>query len=163
MTHPIETISTLAGGNAGASGHAPSVPYWHLWTDAHGISHQAPCALTSFELKGVGGADPQWNNRHATHSSTVVVTVQPVGWVGDWHENPAPQWIVVLSGRWWIESMDGTRVEQGPGEFSFGEDQGCTETGGKKGHRSGTIGDVPAVLMTVQLHIDPQRTPCHAV
>ena len=78
-------------------------------------------------------------------------TVQPVGWVGDWHENPAPQWIVVLSGRWWIETMDGTRIEQGPGEFSFGEDQGRRRTAGRKGHRSGTIGDEPAVLMTVQL------------
>ncbi len=117
----------------------------------------------NFELKGVGGADPQWNNKHETHSSTVVVTVQPVGWVGDWHENPAPQWIIVLSGRWWIESMDGTRIEQGPGEFSFGEDQGCTKTDGKKGHRSGTIGNEPAVLMTVQLHIEPQHTPCHVI
>jgi hypothetical protein len=89
--------------------------------------------------------------------------VQPVGWVGDWHENPAPQWIIVLSGRWWIESMDGTRIEQGPGAFSFGEDQGCTEMGGKKGHRSGTIGAEPAVLMTVQLHIAPNRAPCHVI
>ncbi len=88
----------------------PSVPYWHLWVDEQGVSHQAQCALNEFELKGVGGADPQWNNKHATHPSTVVITVQPVGWVGDWHENPAPQWIVVLSGRWWIESMDGTRA-----------------------------------------------------
>ncbi len=85
-----------------------------------------------------------------------------MGWVGDWHENPAPQWIVVLSGRWWIESMDGTRIEQGPGEFSFGEDQGCKEHNGKKGHRSGTVGGEPAVLMTVQLHVDPSRSPCHA-
>jgi hypothetical protein len=90
----------------------------------------------------------------------VVFTVQPVGWVGEWHENPAPQWITVLSGRWFIESMDGTRVEQGPGEFSFGEDQNCMEKNGKKGHRSGTIGDQPAVLMTVQLHIPPARDPC---
>ncbi|GAN75992.1 cupin domain-containing protein [Acidisphaera rubrifaciens] len=141
----------------------PSVPFWHLWTDAAGISHQTPCTLDDFELKGVGGAAPQWNNRHGTHPSTVVVTVQPVGWVGEWHENPAPQWIVVLSGRWFIESMDGTRIEQGPGEVSFGEDQGCVATDGKKGHRSGTIGDAPAVLMTVQVHVPPRRTPCHAI
>jgi hypothetical protein len=58
--------------------------------------------------------------------------------------------------------MDGTRIEQGPGEFSFGEDQNCTKSeDGRKGHRSGTIGDQPAVLMTVQLHVDPQRRPCH--
>ena len=87
--------------------------------------------------------------------------MQPVGWVGDWHENPAPQWIIVLSGHWFIESMDGTRIEQGPGEFSFGEDQDCKKHDGKIGHRSGTLGEEPAVLMTVQLHIAPSREPCH--
>ncbi len=143
------------------AGPKPSVPYWHLWTDAAGVSHQAQCALTSFELKGVGAADPQWNDKQGNNPSTVVFTVQPVGWVGEWHENPAPQWIVVLSGRWWIESMDGTRIEQGAGEFSFGEDQNCAEVEGKRGHRSGTIGDTPAVLMTVQLHVDPRREACH--
>ncbi len=142
------------------SGPQPRVPYWHLWTDEQGVSHQVRCHLEAFELKGVGPADPQWNDKGETVSSTVVFTVQPVGWVGEWHENPAPQWITVLSGRWWIESMDGTRVEQGPGEFSFGEDQGCVEVGGKKGHRSGTIGEEPAVLMTVQLHRDPAHRPC---
>ena len=142
------------------AGPKPSIPYWHLHVDGRGVSHQQQCHLNDYTLCSVGPADPQWNDKQATVSSTVVFTVQPVGWVGDWHENPAPQWIVVLSGRWFIESMDGTRVEQGPGEFSFGEDQGCTETDGKKGHRSGTLGDQPAVLMTVQLHRPPRREPC---
>jgi hypothetical protein len=87
--------------------------------------------------------------------------VLPAGWIGEWHENPAPQWILPISGQWWVEAMDGTRVEMGPGEFSFGEDQGCRESNGRKGHRSGTIGNEPAVLMTVQLHRPPQRQPCH--
>ncbi len=142
-------------------GPRPVVPYWHLWTDAQGVSHQTQCALTAYELAQIGGAAPQWNNKQARSEATVVFTVQPVGWVGEWHENPAPQWIVVLSGRWFVESMDGTRIEQGAGEFSLGEDQGCTEAAGKRGHRSGTIGDVPAVLMTVQLHVPAVRTPCH--
>ena len=143
------------------TGARPEIAYWHLWTDGDGVSHQTRCALTEFELKGVGGAAPQWNNKQNRSEATVVYTVQPAGWVGDWHENPAPQWIVVLSGHWWIESMDGTRIEQGPGEFSLGEDQGCNLTEGRKGHRSGTIGDVPAVLMTVQLHVPPNRNACH--
>lgn len=143
------------------AGPKPAVPYWHLYVDEAGISHQRQCHLCDYTLEQVGPADPQWNAKQPTTSSTVVFTVQPVGWVGDWHENPAPQWIVVLSGCWFIESMDGTRVEQGPGEFSFGEDQGCSETDGTKGHRSGTIGNEPAVLMTVQLHRPPQRLPCH--
>jgi quercetin dioxygenase-like cupin family protein len=139
----------------------PNVPYWHLWTDADGVSHQTQCALTEFEFKGIGAAAPQWNDQRDRSEATVVFTVQPVGWVGEWHENPAPQWIVVLSGRWWIEAMDGTRVEQGPGAFSLGEDQDCSEVGGRKGHRSGTIGAQPAVLMTVRLHVPPVRRCCH--
>ena len=142
------------------SGTKPTVPYTHLWVDQRGVSHQSVCHLSDFILKGVGNAEPQWNDAHQAAQSTVVHTVQPVGWVGEWHENPAPQWIVVLTGRWWIESMDGTRIEQGPGEVSFGEDQNCVELDGRKGHRSGTIGDEPAVLMTIQLHIDPERGSC---
>jgi len=140
----------------------PSVEYWHLWTDEQGVSHQARCFLTEWDFAGVGDADPQWNNRQARSEATAVFTVQPVGWVGEWHENPAPQWIVPLSGRWFVESMDGTRVEMGPGEMSLGEDQGCVaDAAGRRGHRSGTVGDAPAVLMTVQLHVPPVRRACH--
>jgi hypothetical protein len=58
--------------------------------------------------------------------------------------------------------MDGVRVEMGPGELSFGEDQGCTPTpNGRRGHRSGVVGDQPAILMTVQVHVPPVRRPCH--
>jgi quercetin dioxygenase-like cupin family protein len=154
-------IPSLAGGDTGNPDDQPLVGYWHLWTDAQGISHQTRCGLTNFQLKGVGQAAPQWNDQQARSEATVVFTVQPVGWIGEWHENPAPQWIVPLSGRWFVEAMDGTRIEMGPGEFSLGEDQNCIEAGGKKGHRSGTLGNEPAVLMTVQLHVKPAGKPCH--
>ena len=141
----------------------PKMPYWHVYTDAEGVSRQELFHLERFNFEGINPETaPQWNDKMDPAPSVVTFTVLPVGWVGEWHENPAPQWIVVLSGRWWIESMDGFRIEQGPGEFSLGEDQNCTEQDGKRGHRSGTIGDQPAVLMTVQLHVEPQRAPCHA-
>jgi hypothetical protein len=140
----------------------PQIHYWHLWTDASGVSHQTRCVLENFDFQGVGDAAPQYNDRQPRGPSTVVFTVQPVGWLGEWHENPAPQWIVPLSGSWWVEAMDGTRIDFGPGEISFGEDQGCvTDSAGRRGHRSGTKGDQPAVLMTVQLHIPPVRRPGH--
>lgn len=100
----------------------------------------------------MGGADPQWNNRLIKGEAEVLFTVQPVGWVGQWHENPKPQWIVPLSGRWFVETMDGDRVEMGPGEFSFGGDQDTkADDKGHKGHLSGTVGDEPARLMVIQL------------
>jgi hypothetical protein len=57
--------------------------------------------------------------------------------------------------------MDGTRVEMGPGEISFGEDQNTRAVDGRQGHLSGTVGDAPAVLMVVQFDSPPTvATPC---
>lgn len=135
----------------------PTLHYWHVWADAAGTSHQRKCTLSAFVRQSMGGAAAQWNDSQQPGRSTVVFTVLPVGWVGDWHENPTPQWIVPLSGRWFVETMDGTRVEMGAGDVSFGGDQGCVaDPRGRQGHRSGTVGDVPAVLMLVQLDRAPE-------
>ena len=126
----------------------PLVPYWHVWTDEHGVSRQTRCFMTDFALQSISPpATPQWQGPKTRGDATVMMTVLPVGWSGDWHENPKPQWIIPLSGRWWVETMDGQRVEMGPGDISFGEDQGTAD---KRGHASGTVGDAPAVLMLVQ-------------
>jgi hypothetical protein len=56
--------------------------------------------------------------------------------------------------------MDGRRVEMGVGEVSFGADQGTREHNGRRGHRSWTVGDQPAVLLLVQFDTDvPLPTP----
>jgi hypothetical protein len=145
-----------------SEGAKPAVSYWHLWTDANGVSHQTRCTMTEFEKAAVApGAAPQWIGAKTQDTATVFVTVLPPGWTGDWHENPKPQWIIPLSGRWFVESMDGRRVEMGPGEMSFGEDKNTCKVAGKQGHRSGTLGDVPTVLMIVQLHAPAEpASPC---
>jgi len=140
----------------------PKLAYWHLYTDESGVSHQTRCKLDGFKLGAVGGAAAQWNDKQEKSEATVVFVVLPAGWIGEWHENPAPQWIVPVSGRWWVQAMDGTRIEMGRGEISLGEDQRCVRDGnGRIGHRSGTSGDGPTVLMTVQLHVPPSSRPCH--
>jgi hypothetical protein len=145
-----------------SNGDEPRIDYWHVWTDQSGISRQTRCVLTHFALKGMSGAAPQWQNEIEAKGATINFSILPVGWVGDWHENPKPQWIIPLSGRWFVETMDGHRVEMGPGDISFGEDQGSVTTSdGRKGHRSGTIGREPAVLMLVQLVERPTvASPC---
>jgi quercetin dioxygenase-like cupin family protein len=132
--------------------HNPTVSYWHLWTDEDGVSRQMRCWMGEFELKPIQpGAAAQWQGQKTAGAMTTMVTVLPVGWIGEWHENPKPQWIIPLSGRWFVEAMDGTRAEMGPGEIAFGGDQNCRAIDGKHGHKSGTVGDQPAVLMIVQL------------
>jgi hypothetical protein len=98
--------------------------YWHLWSDDKGATHQTRCELTDFVLQSMGGkADAQWNDRLLSGEISLLFSALPVGWVGEWHMNPKPQWISVLSGRWFVESMDGTRVAMGPGDLAFGGDQ----------------------------------------
>jgi hypothetical protein len=140
----------------------PNVEYWHLWTDSDGVSRQSRCTMDRFNLKPIQpSADPQWQGEKTSGMMSTMVTVLPVGWVGDWHENPKPQWIIPLSGRWFVEAMDGSHVEMGAGEFSFGGDQNCREVGGKRGHKSGTVGNVAAVLMIVQFEDRPApASPC---
>ena len=129
----------------------PQVSYWHLWTDEEGMSRQTRCVMSEFTLQSISApARPQWQGAKTRADTSIMVTVLPVGWIGTWHENPKPQWIIPLSGRWFVESMDGQRVELGPGEFSFGADQNTKDRDGKKGHLSGTVGDQPAILMLVQ-------------
>ena len=136
---------------------SPVIHYWHVWTDAGGISRQSRCQIQDFTYKSISPpAAPQWLDQLPSGSATVVFTVMPVGWVGSWHENPKPQWIIPLSGCWFVETMDGQRVEMGVGEISLGEDQNTRENNlGQKGHLSGTVGDVPAMLMIVQLAETP--------
>lgn len=131
----------------------PGLSYWHVWTDEEGVSHQSREELNSFKKESMGGdAEEQWNDHLFTSEAKILFTVLPVGWTGSWHENPKPQWIVPLSGSWYVETMDGIRVEMGPGDVSFGADQNTKpDAQGHKGHLSGTIGEQPAVLMIVQL------------
>lgn len=147
----------------GSNPPTPEVPYWHVWTDENGVSRQSRCWIKDFEFASIStGAAPSWIGRPGDPAARVVVLVLPPGWVGEWHENPAPQWIVPLSGRWFVETMDGTRVEMGPGELSFGNDQNTRpDEEGRRGHRSGTVGTEPAVLMLVQVERQPRPgRPC---
>jgi hypothetical protein len=135
----------------------PTIDYWHVWTDSDGISHQSRCQIQDFTFKGISPpVSPQWIDQLPKTEATVVFSVLPVGWIGDWHENPKPQWVIPLSGCWFVETMDGQRVEMGAGEISLGEDQNTkANPKGQQGHLSGTVGDVPAVLMIVQLETEP--------
>lgn len=157
MTHPSSHEQTESRSSDREHPIPPTINYWHVWTDEDGISHQSRCQIQDFTLKSISPpASPQWLEQMQQGGATVVFTVQPVGWIGTWHENPKPQWIIPLSGRWFVETMDGRRVEMGVGEISFGEDQNTKANAqGQKGHLSGTVGDAPAVLMIVQLEETP--------
>jgi hypothetical protein len=62
----------------------PTIPYWHLWTDADGVSRQSRCTMTEFEKAAIAPqAAPQWIGAKTKEAATVFITVLPAGWIGD--------------------------------------------------------------------------------
>lgn len=148
MTTPDTTSSAPLTNDGTDPAHPPRLPILSMWCEPAGqfagLSRIAASELAGFGLTSVGGgADPQWLRPFPGEVKAVQFAVLPVGWVGEWHESPAPQWVVPLRGRWFIETQDGTRVEMGPGDIHFGHDQGTSEVDGTHGHRSGQLGDEP--------------------
>lgn len=146
--------TTVPLGNDGSDAdHPPVLPFLHMWTSPDGTSRIDLSRMTGFGMKSVGGkASPQWMRPFPSEVAAVNFAILPVGWTGDWHESPKPQWVIPLRGRWFIETMDGTRVEMGPGDIHFGQDQ---DTTGGKGHRSGQVGDEPCFQIMIQFATSP--------
>lgn len=119
--------ATIMGASAQSTNPQPPKPdfwYWDNWTDNAGLSHMTRCPVTSFDLKSMSPpADPQFQAKQPQGSAQVILTEQPAGWKGAWHEDPKPQWMIPLKGTWFVQAMDGQRVNLGPGDVSLGEDQ----------------------------------------
>eukprot|EP01026_Neomeris_dumetosa_P069417 TRINITY_DN6863_c0_g1_i5.p1 TRINITY_DN6863_c0_g1~~TRINITY_DN6863_c0_g1_i5.p1 ORF type:complete len:199 (-),score=19.13 TRINITY_DN6863_c0_g1_i5:98-694(-) len=132
---------------------SPVVEYYHVWADNQGATHITKSYLTHFEYKEYSPPSaPQWVfSGQINKPKNITFTNLPIGYFGDWHVNPFPQWIVSLKGTWWVESTDGTRVEMGPGVLSYGDDGNSTIQGdGKIGHLTGVVGDESVSLMVIQ-------------
>ena len=131
--------------------HPPSMPFWQMVPGAGGGSTIEQQTLEDFLRQSVSGdAAPIWMRQFQGEVKAVWFNVLPVGWVGEWHPSPALQWVVPLSGRWFIETQDGKRIEMGPGEIHWGEDLAVEGAGDAMAHRSGQLGELPCVQMMVQ-------------
>ena len=134
----------------------PGFHVWHVWCDHQGVSHQKKEWLDDFKLiTFIQGIASVWQSGPRDDATGVVFLSLVPGQEYEWHENPVLQWIVPIVGRWFVTTMDGVRVEMGPGEISFGADQNCRLIEGRRGHLSGAVGSEPAVIMLIQVASNP--------
>ena len=117
--------------------------------------------MDDFELNTfIEGAESVWQSGPRKDATSVVFLTLMPGVEYDRHENPELQWIVPVVGRWFVTTMDGVRVEMGPGEIAFGADQNCRPIDGRQGHLSGAVGSEPAVIMLNQVGSNPFTAAC---
>lgn len=148
---PLRPVGTPIGNDDRAANGPPTMPFWEMKIAPDGLSTIAQQQLEGFIQQSVSGdTTPIWMHRFPGIVKAVWFNILPVGWIGDWHPSPALQWVVPLSGRWFIETQDGVRVEMGPGDIHWGADKAAGIVDGEIGHRSGQLGDVPCVQLMVQ-------------
>src|SRR5579864_714397 len=103
---------------------AVKIPYWSQWTAPDGQTHTTKCYLSKLESKPFSST-PQYIQRLPGDVDSLVYTQLPAGWAGKWHINPKRQWVVVLSGQYYMETSDGKGVTLTAGDVFFGGDQGA--------------------------------------
>ncbi|CAG9233205.1 exported hypothetical protein [Paraburkholderia tropica] len=136
------------------------IPFQNVWADDHGRTHVSHCVLKGLKLHGFAPpAAPYYMGVAPEDIQSIVYSVLPVGWYGDWHHAPGPQWVIDLSGEWEIKTADGTTLRQGPGQIQFNSDQGAfaEKAGDPVGHTARQVGDAPDVRVIITLKKKPGK------
>src|SRR5271169_27205 len=120
---PASVISTAPAPPGDTIGQAlarQEITYANVWADEQGQTHVTKCVLKGLQLHTFAPpAAPYVMGIVPEDIESIVFSVLPAGWFGDWHHAPGPQWVITLSGQWEVQTTDGSTLRQGPGEFQF--------------------------------------------
>ncbi|MBN3724621.1 hypothetical protein [Burkholderia sp. Ac-20379] len=155
---PLSTELAPAGASDAQLLALDEIPYSNVWADDHGRTHVSRCVLKGLKLHGFAPpAAPYYMGYAPEDIQSIVYSVLPKGWYGDWHHAPGPQWVIDLSGQWEIRTADGSVLRQGPGQIQFNSDQGAhaEHLGDPVGHTARQVGDTPNVRVIVTLKKRP--------
>jgi len=137
------------------------ISYANVWADDKGQTHVTKCVLKGLQLHTFAPpAAPYVMGIAPEDIESIVFSVLPAGWFGDWHHAPGPQWVITLSGQWEVQTTDGSTLRQGPGEFQFNSDESAfaAAPGGHVGHTARLVGSVPNVRMIITLKKRPGQS-----
>lgn len=147
--------STVSGGKT-----QPPVKFANIWADDKGATHISYCRFEGLEYKSYAPPSaPQWIGVSPDEIESVAYAVLPPGYIGTWHAAPGPQWVITLSGKWSVETTDGSKLEQAAGEMLLDTDNHSRPRpdDDRVGHVSRTEGDVPNVQLIIKLKDNAQN------
>src|ERR1700722_8505856 len=154
QANPLNTEVVPADMTTEVAAAKHEVLYANVWADDKGVTHISKCVLKELDLQSFAPpAAPYYLGFAPESVQSVVFSVLPKGWYGDWHHAPGPQWVITLSGAWEIETADGSTLRQGPGEFQFNSDESAYAGTPRAhvGHTAKQVGDVPNVRVIITL------------
>ncbi|PIJ43626.1 hypothetical protein [Tatumella sp. OPLPL6] len=139
----------------------PPINYATLWADKSGATHIKTCRIEGLQFKTYAPPSaPQWIGVSPEQIESIAYAVLPPGYVGTWHHAPGPQWVVTLSGKWSVQTTDGSILVQGPGEMQFNADSSShpRTNDPHAGHISKTVGNEPNVQLIIKLKPNVKQT-----
>lgn len=145
----IENQTTVSKGQI-----QPQIAYANVWADESGATHIVNCEFEGLALQTFAPpATPEWVGVSPDEVDHITYGILPVGYVGSWHHAPSPQWIVILSGAWSVETTDGNIIRQGAGEMQFNAETDARPRGNdtRVGHITRNAGDIPCVQLIISL------------
>jgi hypothetical protein len=120
------------------------ISYANVWADDKGQTHVTKCVLKGLRLQTFAPpAAPYVMGIAPEDIESIVFSVLPAGWFGDWHHARGPQWVITLSGQWEVQTTDGSTLRQGPGEFQFNSDESAFAATAMSGIPHGWWGPFP--------------------
>lgn len=129
--------------------------YIQLWADADGETHIAQCRMSGFREDAYSSLPQFVRDDFGGNTTKLIFTELSVGLTQPLHSPPAVQFVVTLSGSWYIETTDGGYYAFQAGEVLFQDNTAKSPAAKIPEHYSGTVGDVPCQQMVIQLN----RTP----
>jgi hypothetical protein len=156
----LSTLPAPEGQTAQGAVDQKQITYSNLWADDAGKTHITKCVITGLHMAAFAAGAPYLYGIAPEDIDSVVFSIMPIGWFGDWHSAPGPQWVVTLSGQWQVQTTDSSTLVQGPGEFQFNSDQDSFSKapGGPVGHTARQVGSVPTVRMIITLKKMPGKS-----
>ena len=118
--------------------------YVRLYADEHGETHLKEEEFIMNNADYAPPAPPLWVGPRSKATGTTVLAF-PVGWFGDYHPVPRPQWMLIMSGAIEVEVSDGEKRTYPAGTITFLEDMNS------KGHISRNASNEVAVVMVTEV------------
>ncbi|KAL2652033.1 hypothetical protein R1flu_020161 [Riccia fluitans] len=130
--------------------------YTQLWVSKDGETHIKECKFTNFDLKTYSSLPQYQKSEFGGQPTKIVFTELSPGLKQPLHSCPQVQFVITLSGSWYIETTDRSRYEFQPGEVLFQDNVEDSPAAKPPQHYSGVVGDQPCQQFIIQFDRAPE-------
>jgi hypothetical protein len=150
-------LRMATGKSTGNSSEQPNdFRYYQIYASESGTTHFGKWKMTGFDLQAYGSKPQYVRSDFGGEPTKLVFTELAVGLEQPLHSCPAVQFVVTLSGSWYVKTTDGTKFAFKPGDVLFQDNTKNSPANKQPEHYSGVVGDQPCQQMIVQLSRPPQ-------